>query len=99
MQPAGLMLDSNNIQIKLCSNDESNLKKIWFVQVTSDLDLNNENLKVFIFYNGCAVIASNIQFIPRLIIIIIIIIIWFGDTVTVSHFTKCNTNSKVRALS
>ena len=31
--------------------------------------------------------------------IIIIIIIWFGDTVTVSHPTKCNTNSKVRALS
>ena len=29
----------------------------------------------------------------RLIIIIIIIIIWFGDTVNVSHFTKCNTNS------
>ena len=34
-----------------------------------------------------------------LIIIIIIIIIWFGDTVTVSHPTKCNTYSKVRALS
>ena len=30
---------------------------------------------------------------------IIIIIIWFGDTVTVSHSTKCDTNSKVRALS
>ena len=28
-----------------------------------------------------------------------IIIIWFGDTVTVSHSTKCDTNSKVRALS
>ena len=27
--------------------------------------------------------------------IIIIIIIWFGDTVTVTHPTKCNTNSKV----
>ena len=26
----------------------------------------------------------------------LIIIIWFGDTVTVSHPTKCNTNSKVR---
>ena len=25
--------------------------------------------------------------------------IWFGDTVTVSHSTKCDTNSKVRALS
>ena len=34
-----------------------------------------------------------------IIIIIIIIIIWFGDTVTVSHSTKCDTNSKVRALS
>ena len=33
------------------------------------------------------------------LIIIIIIIIWFGDTVTVSHSTKCDTNSKVRALS
>ena len=33
------------------------------------------------------------------IIIIIIIIIWFGDTVTVSHSTKCDTNSKVCALS
>ena len=32
------------------------------------------------------------------IIIIIIIIIWFGDTVTVSHSTKCDTNSKVCAL-
>ena len=31
--------------------------------------------------------------------IIIIIIIWFGDTVTVTHPTKCNTNSKVRAMS
>ena len=31
-----------------------------------------------------------------MIIIIIIIIIWFGDTVTVSHPTKCNTNSNVR---
>ena len=30
---------------------------------------------------------------------IIVIIIWFGDTVTVSHLTKCNTNSKVRATS
>ena len=30
---------------------------------------------------------------------VIIIIIWFGDTVTVSHPTKYNTNSKVRALS
>ena len=34
-----------------------------------------------------------------IIIIIIIIIIWFGDTVTVSHPTKCDTYSKVRALS
>ena len=34
-----------------------------------------------------------------IIIIIIIIIIWFGDTVTVSHPTKCNAYSKVRALS
>ena len=33
------------------------------------------------------------------IAIIIIIIIWFGDTVTVSHSTKCDTNSKLRALS
>ena len=33
------------------------------------------------------------------LIITIIIIIWFGDTVTVSHSTKCDTNSKVRALS
>ena len=32
-------------------------------------------------------------------LLIIIIIIWFGDTVTVSHSTKCDTNSKVRALS
>ena len=31
--------------------------------------------------------------------LIIIIIIWFGDTVTVSHPTKCNTYSKVHALS
>ena len=31
--------------------------------------------------------------------LIIIIIIWVGDTAAVSHFTKCNTNSKVRALS
>ena len=31
--------------------------------------------------------------------IIIIIIIWFGDTVTVTHLTKCNTYSKVRAMS
>ena len=38
-------------------------------------------------------------FYTRIIIIIIIIIIWFGDTVTVSHPTKCNTYSKVRALS
>ena len=28
----------------------------------------------------------------------IIIIIWFGDTVTMSHLTKCNTNSKVQVL-
>ena len=33
------------------------------------------------------------------LMMIIIIIIWFGDTVTVSHPTKWNTNSKVRALS
>ena len=33
-----------------------------------------------------------------IIIIIIIIIIWFGDTVTVSHSTKCDTNSKVCTL-
>ena len=31
-----------------------------------------------------------------IIIMMIIMIIWFGDTVTVSHSTKCNTNSKVR---
>ena len=37
--------------------------------------------------------------VAKLLIIIIIIIIWFGDTVTVSHSTKCDTNSKVRALS
>ena len=30
---------------------------------------------------------------------IIIIEIWFGDTVTVTHFTKCNKNSKVRTMS
>ena len=30
---------------------------------------------------------------------IIIIIIWFGDTTTVSHLTKYNTNSKARAMS
>ena len=30
--------------------------------------------------------------------LIIIKIIWFGDTVTLSHLTKCNTNSKVRAM-
>ena len=29
----------------------------------------------------------------------IIIIIWFGDTVTMTHLTKCKTNSKVRAMS
>ena len=27
------------------------------------------------------------------------IIIWFGNTVTILHLTKCNTNSKVRAMS
>jgi hypothetical protein len=32
-------------------------------------------------------------------VIIIIIIVWFGDTVTVSHLTKCKPNSKVRAMS
>ena len=30
--------------------------------------------------------------------IIIILIIWFGDTVTMSHLTKCNTNSKVQVM-
>ena len=34
-----------------------------------------------------------------IVAMIIIIIIWFGDTVTVSHLTKCDTNSKVRAMS
>ena len=29
----------------------------------------------------------------------LVIIILYGDTVTVSHLTKCNTNSKVRAIS
>ena len=28
-----------------------------------------------------------------------IILFWGGNTVTRSHSTKCNTNSKVRALS
>ena len=42
-------------------------------------------------------VVVNLQ--SEAIIIIIIIIIWFGDTVTVSHSTKCDTNSKVRALS
>ena len=32
-------------------------------------------------------------------IVIIIIIIWFGDIVTVSHLTECNTNSKMRHVS
>ena len=31
-------------------------------------------------------------------LLIIIVIIWFGDTVVVTHLTKCNTNSKVRAI-
>ena len=31
--------------------------------------------------------------------LIVIIIIWFSDTVTLSYLTKCNTNSKVRAIS
>ena len=44
-------------------------------------------------------ISSPMSPVLEIIIIIIIIIIWFGDTVTVSHPTKCNTNSKVRALS
>ena len=30
---------------------------------------------------------------------IILIIIWFGDSVTVMNLTKCDTNSKVRAMS
>ena len=34
-----------------------------------------------------------------IIIIIMIIIIWFGDAITVSYSTKCDTYSKVRALS
>ena len=38
-------------------------------------------------------------FIPSGLIIIIIIIIWFGETVTVTNLTKCNTYSKVRAMS
>ena len=32
-------------------------------------------------------------------IIIIIIIIWLDDTVTVTHLTICDTDSKVRAMS
>ena len=42
-------------------------------------------------YFGCLILTSGN--------IIIIIIIWSGDTVTVTHLTKCNTNSKVRAMS
>ena len=39
----------------------------------------------------------NLSSIVLIIIIIIIIIFWFGDSVTVTHLTKCNTYSKVRA--
>ena len=39
--------------------------------------------------------AARESFFPR----IIIIIIWFSDTVTMSHLTKCNTNSNVRDMS
>ena len=42
---------------------------------------------------------NQVTLIIIIIIIIIILIIWFGDTVTMSHTTKCNTYSKVRAMS
>ena len=50
-------------------------------------------------YTGVDVDGLKFHVSVELIIIIIIIIIWFGDTVTVTHPTKCNTNSKVRAMS
>ena len=43
--------------------------------------------------NACKFLDTDVQH------IFLIIIIWFGDTVTVVHLTKCNTNSKVRAMS
>ena len=45
------------------------------------------------------ILTGDLPIFLRSLMIIIIIIIWFGDTVTVSHSTKCDTNSKVRALS
>ena len=49
--------------------------------------------------NSVIIIINSLTYQTAIIIINQIIIIWFGETVTVSHSTQCNTNSKVHALS
>ena len=50
---------------------------------------------VSIWEHGKKRFAKKIASGKRLIFIIVYIIIWFGDTVTVLHFTKCDKNSNV----
>ena len=45
------------------------------------------------------VVRVRVVVVRVVVVVVIIIIIWFGETVSGSRFTKCNTNSKVRALS
>ena len=61
--------------------------KIW--NTSRQLWRSKEHLRfqILLAVLNCSVVLT--------LIIIIIIIFWFGDTVTVSHSTKCNTNTKV----
>ena len=66
------------------------------VPCTKIVDSRNVPSLSILFYDAVQNIKLPLLISNILILIIIIIIIWFGDTVTVSHSTKCDTNSKVR---
>ena len=75
------------------SSSSSKLAMLWIK--TNQLSIREKILQGFKFVQLCKYSILG----EAIIIIMIIIIIWFGDTVTVTHPTNCDTNSKVRAMS
>ena len=60
-------------------------RSAWGVILPPPLDHGKVKLKFFCFYIIIDTTVNNNN--------------WFGDANTVTHLTKCNTNSKVRAMS
>ena len=86
---------------RYCINIPWNLTFMWLghfnISTTHDEGTFMSLRRVFVSSNLLNTLLTLYGY--YVIIIIIIIIIWFGVTITVTHLTKCNTKSKVRAMS